>query len=85
MDTNHINWAQVRIQASMIILAGICSNPHNTYPSTSDAEDAVMLADDLISFLAGTARNSHCVDLYQSTSPLHQDPTAEGCIEGVSD
>lgn len=62
-----IDWEQRRFEASALILAGMCSNYHNTCPSPYRAEDAVRLADSLIAILADEKRPSLCDELYGRT------------------
>ena len=48
---NTINWEQVRILASILILSGICANHHHPYPSSFLCDEAIEAADSLIDIL----------------------------------
>lgn len=79
-----VNWEERRWMTASIILAAMHANS-GTYDISYRAEDAVNTADALIKILADPTRPSICAELYQRTSPLHADPTTEGCIEGALD
>jgi len=64
MDNKEINWEERRFIASTQILSGMCSNYHNPIASSFRAEDAVKLADSLISILSGIPLNDLNNTLY---------------------
>lgn len=62
--TNNIDWEQMRFIATSIILSGILSNYGHTIP-THRVEEAVRMADHLISILGGPDHKSICGEHYQ--------------------
>ena len=68
MEEKTINWEERRFIAASIILAGICSNYAHPFTCRYEAEDAVKLADSLISVLTDVPINDVCAHLYQSNS-----------------
>lgn len=54
MEQNNINWEERRFLASLLILTGLAANQYNFSTTTHNVNDAVFLADTLISILSSS-------------------------------